>query len=110
MPNVKYCDPKKTMEAHTRKAPKWNLISAGLQVLGVAAAIAVGQATQKAESIIALVYMVPTYACFCLLGAIAAGIALARAERWPALSFVTLFMNGIPALFLLTVIFRKVKF
>jgi hypothetical protein len=81
-----------------------------LQVLGVLAAVAAGMATSKAESLQALLYMVPTYALLSLLGAIAAGIAFARRERWLPLSFIALFVNAIPAMFLLSVIFQKVRF
>jgi hypothetical protein len=95
--------------AESRREPIWNVIAIALQVVGVMATIAVGAEKSKPDSLEVLLYAAPTYAGFCLLGAVAAGVALARRERWLPLSFIALFVNGIPAVILLSVILQKVR-
>ena len=81
-----------------------------LQAVAVLAAILAGVMFGQPESLIALLYMVPVYAFFSLLGAAAACLALARRERWVPLSWVALTVNGIPFLMMLELIAQKVKF
>ena len=81
-----------------------------LQVVAIVAAIAAGMLFGQPESLIALVYMVPTYAFFSLLGAVAACLALARGERWVPLSLIALALSGIPFLMMLGLIAQKVRF
>ena len=69
-----------------------------LQAVAILAAITAGILFGQPESLIALLYMVPTYAFFSLLGAVAACLALARGERWVPLSLIALTVNGIPFL------------
>ncbi|MEI7940900.1 MAG: hypothetical protein WCK27_29865 [Verrucomicrobiota bacterium] len=93
-----------------RRKPFWNVASMILQAVAIIAAIATGILFGQPESLIALLYMVPTHAFFSLLGAVAACLALARRERWVPLSLIALTVNGIPFLMMLGLIAQKVRF
>ena len=79
--------------------------------MGIIAAILVIVTTGPRDSLslLPLVYAVPPYALFSLLGAVAAFVALFRSERWAALSWAALVVNGIPGIWMLSIIMQKVS-
>jgi hypothetical protein len=91
----------------TAREPVWNVISIGFQALGVILGIAVGASTSPREGLAPLLYMGEVYGICSLLGAVAAGVSLARNERWQPLTFIAAVMNGFAALFVAAILFRR---
>ena len=89
--------------------PRWNISAVVLQPVAILAAIAALIATSKPESLIGVVYAVPTYAVFSFFGVVAALVALIRQERWPTLSWIALAINAFPCLWMFSIIAQKVR-
>jgi len=92
----------------TKPKPRWNIASAVLQAVAILTAVAALIITSQPESLIGLVYAVPTYALFSFFGVVAGVVALIRSERWPLLSWIALVINGIPFLLMSRIIAQKV--
>jgi hypothetical protein len=82
----------------------WTIAALCLQVGGVAVAYAAGETFGHPWSLDILIYAVPAYALFSLIGAATAGIALLRHEAWTRVSWLALAANAIPFLAMLQLI------
>jgi quinol-cytochrome oxidoreductase complex cytochrome b subunit len=91
------------------RRPFWNLVAAVLQVIALLGGVFALMIFGQRESLIGLLYAVPTYTLFALFGTIAAFVAVIRHERWPVLSWVALFINGVPGVICLQIIAQKVN-
>ena len=91
----------------TTREPIWNVISIAFQALGVILGIAVGASASPRESLTPLLYMGEVYGICSLVGAVAAGVSLARNERWQPLTFIGVVINGFAALFVAAILFRR---
>jgi len=77
------------------KSPQCNVVALLMQIAGIFGAFIALTVFGEPESLVGLVYAIPTYCVFSLFGLIAACISLKRKERWPALSRLTFFVNVI---------------
>ncbi len=93
----------------SKRKPRWNISAAVLQPVAILAAFVALIVTSQPESLIGLIYAVPTYAVFSFFGVVAAVVALIRRERWLALSWVALIINAIPFLWMFRIIAQKVR-
>jgi hypothetical protein len=91
-----------------KRKPRWNIASAVLQPVAILAAFVALIITSQPESLIGLIYAVPTYAVFSFFGVVAGTVALFRQERWLALSWIALVINAIPFLWMFGIIAQKV--
>jgi hypothetical protein len=90
------------------RRPSWSIASMVLQGVAVLAALVAGAVFGREESLVALLYMVPTYLALSMVGFLAALVALARRERWLTLTLVALTLSGIPSLIMLLLFAQKV--
>jgi hypothetical protein len=93
------------------KKPRWNVAAVLVQGIGLLAgfmAFIVFGKLGTLMSLTGLIYAVPTYAFFSLLGTIAACIALVRQEQWRPLSWLALLINCIPFIWMFSIIAQKV--
>lgn len=60
------------------------------------------------KSFYGLIYAIPTYASFSLVGLLAGIRAVGRREQWQLLSWIALALNGIPLICMLGIILQKV--
>lgn len=92
-----------------RKRPFWNvaaLIIQGIALLsGFIALIVFGEP----ESLAGLLYAVPIYAFFSLVGVMTACNALMRRERWWTLSWLALAINVGPFIYVASIILQKIN-
>jgi hypothetical protein len=94
------------------KKSYWNVTAALMQGMGLLAGFMTFTVFGKLGTLMSLrglIYAVPTYAFFSLLGTIAACIALIRQEQWRALSWLALFINFIPFIWMFSIIIQKVN-
>jgi hypothetical protein len=63
------------------KRPFLGIVAVGFHFVGILAAGAVASKYADRESLQSLVFFIPTYAVFCLLATVSAGIAVWRVER-----------------------------
>ena len=92
-----------------QRRPFWNLVAAALQVIALLGGVLALAIFSQRESLVGLLFAVPTYTLFATLGTIAAFAAVFRRERWPVLSWVALFVNGVPGMYCLRLIAHTVS-
>ncbi|MGH7975867.1 MAG: hypothetical protein ACREDS_02265 [Limisphaerales bacterium] len=90
--------------------PRWNVTAVIMQGVALLAGFTALTIFGKPEGLVGLIYAVPTYAFFSLLGTITACIALVRQERWWMLSWFSLLINCIPFIWMFSIIAQKVNF
>jgi hypothetical protein len=86
----------------------WNWIAIILQMVALVAGLLALKFFSQPESLIGLLYAIPAYTFLAILGLVAALVAIFRRERWPALSWIALFLNGVPFVIFLHLILQKV--
>ena len=90
--------------------PRCNIAAVALQAVAMLAGYLALVVTSKPESLIGLLYAVPTYALFSFFGVVVATIASIRRERWVTLTWIAFFVNFIPFLSMVCIIGEKVNF
>jgi hypothetical protein len=89
--------------------PRWNVAAVIFQPVSILAAYIALVVTSQPQSLIGLLYAIPTYAVFSFFGVVVGVVALIRRERWPALSWIGLVINAIPFLWMFSIISQKVR-
>jgi hypothetical protein len=100
---------RRTATPDVERRPVWSILAVVFQIVAIVAAVSAFCIFTQPESLIGFMYAVPTYAFFAMLGTIAAFVAVFRREQWPALSWVALFLNGVPFVIFLRLIIQKVS-